>query len=256
MFDVIGFKALRAKLGTAGLHQKYMRGILSAIAHSAAGKGKQGIINGQTMYVPDFTGTTLKYRAISDSVLLLAPDDSFDSFFQLIKSSFMLLQFGFSGKAPFRGAIGWGDLIDDPRGILLGSAIEDAYAGESQQVWAGAMLTTSAREIAEDRGYIERFEQIHQKAAALAPDEKSKKNALLNSKCLVRYAVPTQINPKDGPAHYATLETYAIDWTVRMYEGTSQKAFEESTIEHANTIIANTRSFERWARELSSRGHR
>lgn len=249
MFDVIGFKALREELGTSGLHQKYMGGIFPAIVHSAAGKGKHEIINGQPMYVPDFTGTTLKYLVISDSVLLLAPDDSFDSFFQLVNSSFMLLQFGFSGgKAPFRGAIGWGDLINDPQGILLGSAIEDAYAGESQQAWAGAMLTLSARDVAESRGYIERFEQIHLEAAAIVPDEISKKNALLNSKRLVRYAVPMQENPKDGPAQYKTLETYAIDWTVRMYEGASQKSFAEPKSAHANTIAANTRIFETWAR--------
>lgn len=249
MFDVIGFKALREKLGTSGLHQKYMRGILPAIQHSAAGKGKTETINGESLYVPDFTGTTLKYRAISDSVLLLAPDDSFDSFYQLINASFMLLQFGFSGgKAPFRGAIGWGDLIDDPQGILLGSAIEDSYAGESQQAWAGAMLTPSARDVAESRGYIKRFEEIHLEAATLITDELSKKNALLNSRRLVRYNVPTQVNPKDGPAQYKTLATYAIDWTVRMYEGASQKSFEESASGHANAIAANTRSFEIWAR--------
>lgn len=249
MFDVIGFKTLRAQLGTSGLHQKYVRGILPAIAHSAAGKGKTETINGKSVYVPDFTGTTLRYRAISDSVLLLAPDDSFDSFLQIINSSFMLLQFGFNGgRAPFRGAIGWGDLIDDPQGILLGSAIEDSYAGESQQAWAGAMLTSSARDMAESRGYIKRYEEIHLEAAAVVTDEISRKNALLNSKRLVRYAVPTQVNPKDGPAQYGTLETYAIDWTVRMYEGASQKSFERSTSAHANTIADNTRKFESWAR--------
>ncbi len=249
MFDVIGFKTLRAQLGTSGLHQKYVRGILPAIAHSAAGKGKTETINGKSVYVPDFTGTTLRYRAISDSVLLLAPDDSFDSFLQIINSSFMLLQFGFNGgRAPFRGAIEWGDLIDDPQGILLGSAIEDSYAGESQQAWAGAMLTSSARDMAESRGYIKRYEEIHLEAAAVVTDEISRKNALLNSKRLVRYAVPTQVNPKDGPAQYGTLETYAIDWTVRMYEGASQKSFERSTSAHANTIADNTRKFESWAR--------
>ena len=249
MFDVIGFKALRAQLGTSGLHLKYLRGILPAIAHSAAGKGRHETVNGQSMYVPDFTGTTVKYRAISDSVLLFTPDDSFASFLQLVNSSFMLLQFGFSGgKAPFRGAIGWGDLIDDPHGILLGSAIEDSYAGESQQAWAGAMLTSSARDVAEARGYIDRFEQSHREIAALVTDETSKRNALLNSRRLVRYAVPTQTNPKDGPAEYATLETYAIDWTIRMYEGASEKSFGESTSAHANAIATNTRGFETWAR--------
>ena len=249
MFDVIGFKALRAELGTSGLRQKYMRGILPAIAHSAAGRGKHETVNGQPVYVPDFTATAISYRAISDSVLLLSPDDSFDSFFQLVNSSFMLLQFGFGGgKAPFRGAIGWGDLIDDPQGILLGSAIEDSYAGESQQAWAGAMLTPSARDFAEPRGYIARLEEIYLQVAAVAPDDISKKNAVLNSKRLVRYAVPTQVNSKDGPAKYETVDTYAIDWTIRMYEGASEMSFKPSESAHANAIKDNTCGFEKWAR--------
>lgn len=249
MFDVIGFKALRALLGTSGLHQKYIRGILPAIAHSAAGKGKTEVVDGQQMYVPDFSGTTLKYRAISDSVLFLTSDDSFDSFLQIVNSAFMLLQFGFSGgKAPFRGAIGWGDLIDDPQGILLGSAIEDAYAGESQQAWAGAMLTSASRDFANSRGYIEHFAALNVQAAAEMADERTKENALLNSKRLVRYRVPTQMNPKDSPVQYGELDTYAIDWTIRMYVGASQASFNEATSQHAGTIAANTRKFEDWAR--------
>jgi hypothetical protein len=248
MFDVIGFKALRALLGTSGLHQKYRRGILPAIAHSAAGKGKDAVVDGQQMYVPDLSGTTLKYLAISDSVLFLTPDDSFASFFQLVNSAFMLLQFGFGGKAPFRGAIGWGDLIDDPSGILLGSAIEDAYAGESQQAWAGAMLTSASRDVAISRGYIERFVTIHAQAAADATDERTRENAQLNSKRLVRYPVPTQVNPKDGSVQYGELDTYAINWTIRMYVGASQASFDEATSQHAATIAVNTRNFEDWAR--------
>ena len=82
--------------------------------------------------------------AMTSTVIFFTADDSFAAFLSIVHSAFTLLQFGFAGgKAPFRGAIGWGDLIDDPNGILIGSAIEDAYIGESTQAWAGAMLTES-----------------------------------------------------------------------------------------------------------------
>lgn len=249
MFDVIGFKALRALKGTAGLHQQYMRGILPAIEHSAAGQGRSRIVDGQSMYVPDFSRATLKYRAISDSVLFFAPDDSFASFVEIVNSAFSLLQFGFSGgKAPFRGAIGYGDLIDDGRGIMLGSAIEDAYSGESQQAWAGAMLTSASRDIATERGYIDQYVAVHLQASEKAVDERTKENAELNSRRLVRYAVPTQVNPKNGPVQYSHLDTFAIDWTIRMYNGASRASFNKTENEHAAAIAANTCRFEDWAR--------
>lgn len=250
MFDVIGFKALRAQMGTAGLHRQYMDGILPAIQHSAAGQGVSKVVDGESVYVPDFSRATVKYQAISDSVLFFTPDDSFASFVAIVNSAFSLLQFGFSGgKAPFRGAIGYGDLIDDPRGIMLGSAVEDAYSGESRQAWAGAMLTASALDTATERGYIAQYVELHLRASEEAVDELTKVNAKLNSRRLVRYPVPTQLNPKDGPVMYGEFDTFAIDWTIRMYEGASLSSFKTPESEHAAAIAANTRKFEQWARE-------
>jgi hypothetical protein len=250
MFDIIGFKALREKNGTAGLYQQFTRGIIPAIQHSAAGRGKTENVNGVPVYVPDFSEGSVKFRAISDSVIFYTTDDSFDSFFKIVNSAFMLLQFGFNGgKAPYRGAIGWGDLIDDPNGILLGSAIEDAYAGESTQAWAGAMLTPACLGFASSKNYIDDYKTIHLKIAENLGDDVQKRNAIKNARKLVAYDVPTQFNPKDGPVEYGVLSTFAIDWTIRMYDGASKKSFDSSSNAHAKKIADNTVSFEQWARK-------
>jgi hypothetical protein len=249
MFDIIGFKALRATKGTAGLHQRYIRGILPAIQHSAAGKGKIATVGGTQMYVPDFSDAIIRYAAISDTVIFFSPDDSFDSFFAIVNSSFLLLQSGFGSHAPYRGAIGWGDIINDPAGIIIGSAVEDAYVGESSQAWAGVMLTSECRAFADSNKYVERYRAVHAEAAKTAATEIHKKNATENGKRLVLYPAPIQSNPKDGPATYSALETYVIDWTMRMYEGASAASFDESTSKHAQTIAANTKQFEGWARK-------
>jgi hypothetical protein len=252
MFDVLGFKALREEKGTSGLHQQYLRGILPAIQHSAAGKSKIVESNGQKVLVPDFTPSSLGYSIFSDTVIFFSENDSFESFCKIVNSSFSLLQLGFAGgKSPFRGAIGCGDLINDPRGILLGSGIEDAYIGESSQAWAGAMLTPSCRELSEREGYIEKYKARHLEIGAQMEEEIKRTSAIENSKRLVLYDVPIQKNPKDGPAIYETARTYAIDWTIRMYEGASDQSFASSTSSHAQTIAANTKAFETWARQCN-----
>lgn len=250
MFDIVGFKALRLKKGTAGLHQLYIQGILPAIQHSAAGKGKTESVGGGQRYVPDFSESIISYRAISDTVIFFSPDDSFDSFIAIVNSAFMLLQFGFCGsKAPYRGAIGWGDIISDPAGVLIGSAVEDAYVGESSQAWAGAMLTSNCCTFIDSNNYFERYGEVHMRLAENLESGQDKQNAKKNAKRLVRYRVPTQHSPKDGPAAYGEFETYAVDWTIRMYENAAAASFHQSSSDHAERIFENTKLFEEWARK-------
>lgn len=251
VFDILGFKALREKRGTDRLYQQFLYGIAPSIRHAAAGQRKIETVNGTQKYVPDFSSASVSYRAISDTVIFFTKDDSFNSFMNLVNSSFMLLQTGFNGmEAPFRGAIGWGDLIDDNlNGILVGSAIEDAEAGEKSQAWAGAMLTARCRDFAKTNNYIERYKSTHiQQVANESNNETQKHNALLNAKRLVAYPVPIQSNPKDGPATYSELDTYVVDWTIRMFEDAAEKSFDQSSSAHATTIARNTIAFENWAR--------
>lgn len=56
---------------------------------------------------------------------------------------------------PFRGAIGYGDLIvDSDDGIFVGEAIEDAYRAEQSQAWLGCILTQECAQFAESKKYI------------------------------------------------------------------------------------------------------
>jgi len=249
MFDIIGFKSLRNKLGTGGLFQKYQRGIQPMIEHSAAGKGKTVIANGKNIYVPDFSEISVQYKIISDSVIFYTKDDSFSSFVSIINSSHKLLQSGFSGgKAPYRGAISHGDLIDDPAGIYIGSAVEDAYIGESSQVWSGCMLTNTCKQHAESSGYINDYKGIFIAGASGVSEESEKNKILLASNRIVKYNVPLQENPKDGSIRYYNEEQYVLDWTTTMYEGASEKSFEDSACNHARLIKQHTIDFETWAR--------
>lgn len=250
MFDILGFKALREKLGTEGLHKKFVRGIAPAISHSAAGRGKSVKMGDRQVYVPDFSRASVKFRAFSDTVIFFTEDDSFESFREIINSAFMLLQFGFGGmKFPYRGAIGWGDLINDSNEILLGSAIEDAYRGESSQAWAGAMLTQACRDFVDRRGYIDLYRKTHRIIATICDDDRRRKDAILNSMRLVSYEVPIQKCIKGEPLSYTVSQTYAIDWTIRMYKDASMKSFDSPHDEHSETIVKNTVAFEDWARK-------
>src|SRR5437879_3731182 len=124
MFDIVGFRSLRSEIGTDGLHHLFEHTIRPAIAHSAAGRGKSTIIAGRGVYIPDFSQISVEYRFISDTVIFFTRDDSFGSFVNIVNSSLMLLQFGFNGgHAPYRGAIGWGDLIAT-KDVIIGTAIE------------------------------------------------------------------------------------------------------------------------------------
>jgi len=249
MFDIIGFKALRATKGTAGLHQLFKRGVLpSILLHAAAGQGTVATVADRALYVPRFSETSVSFRVISDSVIFFTKDDSFSSFLNIVNSAFMLLQSGFNGsKAPYHGAIGHGDLIDDPDGVLLGSAIEDAYAGESSQAWAGVMLTEACRDHADSRGFIQQYTEFRLMAADIFVDDHAKRNARINARRLVEYSVPIHRSPKEGPATYGELRTYVIDWTIRMYKGAARTSFELSGSTHARTTAANTVAFEEWA---------
>jgi len=250
MFDVIGFKALSDELGTDGLYKMYKRGIQPMIEHSAAGKGKTITRGDKKVHVPDFSEISVNYKIISDSIILYTNDDSFDSFIDIINSSSKLLQSGFAGlKAPYRGAIAHGDLIDDHQGTYIGSAVEDAYIGESSQVWAGCMLTKTCSEFVVSNDYINKYETTLLAYHLVETDEKKKESLLLETNRITKYDTPMQRNPKTGPIEYFLESHYVLDWTLNMYQDASSMSFKYSDNSHAKLIKENTVIFEKWARE-------
>lgn len=227
----------------------YQRGILPAVQHSAAGRSKVVEIKGRQVSVPDFHAASLGLRIFSDTVVFYTRDDSFESFLTTVNTSFMLLQFGFAGgKDPFRGAIAHGDFIDDGQFTILGTALEQAYAAEQAQVWAGCMLSGSCLAVAEGRGYLQSFRSTHEELARTIGDVTKRTSALENARRLVKYDVPLQVTNKPGPTQYIEKQAYVIDWTIRMYEGAAVASFDASTNAHARRIAENTKVFEQWAR--------
>ena len=252
MFDVLGFKRLRKERGTSGLHQLYMRMLIPSIQHAAASRTKTITVDGQRHVVPDETSWLVGFRVFSDTIVYVTNDDTFASFLAVLTASFKLLKSGFCGsKAPFRGAIGYGDLITEPAGVLLGSAVEDAYKGEQSQAWAGCSLTPSCQAHVEQAGFLALHDQLFAKAAEATEDTEdaaTRKKLTLRRGLLVEYDIPTQHNPKSGPIQYATRRGLALDWTIQVYEGAAVKSFYPSDDAHAKVKAENTRVFEEWAR--------
>lgn len=248
LFDIIGFRALRERIGTKELYRLFLGMIAPGIAHSAAGRSKSATVGGKSVIVPAISEVSVQYRLISDTVIFFTRDDGFQSFLNIVSSSFMLLSFGFGiGPAPYRGAIGWGDLMAN-QDVLVGTAVEDAYGGQCSQAWAGAMLTKACSDFATRQGYCDLLRKSYLAMSDVQPDEQQKRALRDQSLVLAEYDVPMQANPKEGPVRYSTFRTYAIDWTIRAYEGATLKAFGSPSNAHARAIAANTVSFEKWAR--------
>ncbi|MCG8614308.1 MAG: hypothetical protein MI864_27665 [Pseudomonadales bacterium] len=250
MFDFLGFKQLRKKEGTLGLHDTYRRSLKPLIEHSAAMKRETIERGGKPVTVPVFDENSINYRIVSDSIILFTKDDSFDEFFKIITASHNLLCSGFGTSHPLRGAIGYGDFINDNDSIWLGSAIEDAYIGESSQMWSGCSLTKDCEKFVSERGYIDQY--LNHCNFLISSSEKHpehvRKNLVKASKRIVRYPIPEQHQDKDAPTEYMYRPGYALDWTLNVFDGASEKSFLPTTSTHAGRIRENTIEFERWAR--------
>lgn len=224
MFDILGFKTLREAQGTAGLHRLYTQAILAGVRHSAAGNGRLE----NDRWVPNFASPLVDHRVFSDTVVFWTKGASADDLHRIVKASIHLMAYGFMGtKAPFRGAIGFGDLIaGHGTELLIGSALEDAHAVEQDQAWAGCILTPACEE------------------RAVAVNVRSAEHPL---SLVVRYDAPIQT--RDGPSRtYTSRPAYVLNWTLKMYENAAAASFYPTKNPHAQQMIDNTVTFETWAR--------
>ena len=243
-FDVLGFKVLRQQKTTEGLFKLYDRYLLPAMQHVAAGAGKSI----DKKYVPDFSTNSLNYRVFSDTVILFTNDLSFSSFYKIVNASHQLLSMSFVGsKAPFRGAIGIGDLIYNQQGVLVGEAMEDAYKWESKQAWAGCLFSNNFESFIKSQDYLTKYKKIHK--IALFEQPQNKKDILLNAKKIINNNVPLYVNPKKEKIKYYNENKLVLDWTIRTdHEASSEAFLPHNNEEHAKLIIQNTKDFEIWAK--------
>lgn len=249
MFDFLGFKRLRQALGTDGLYELYQNGLSPLIKHAAARRGKTIQQGTKPLFVPEVGPHSIEHRVVSDSILLFSSSNTFDDFLKIVDASHRLLCSGFAGhKVPLRGAIGYGDLILDPQSIWIGSAIEDAYIAERNQVWAGCRLTEQCEIFVRTEGLYESYRSRISETARNEADPIKKQNLAKAARRLVSYQIPLQNNPKDGPVQYTNRQGFALDWTTNVGNGVAEKAFSPSDNTHSQRIQANTLAFEKWAR--------
>jgi len=235
-FDILGFKALRREKGTAALAEYYDNIVYGALQHA------------KTKY-SELTDNTVRFSAFSDTVIIYSKDASTPTFMVVLAAAREILKLGFcGGKAPFRGAIGYGDL-SSRKGILIGSAIEDAYLGEQAQVWSGCMLTPALQAFLDQNGHLEQVEKAmrfavnrrREKGEAYADEENF-------SQLLLSYSIPIQERKLNEGVRYYRQEGLVLNWTQDVFEGAADKAFPTCEAEHPTYIKQHTVEFERWAR--------
>lgn len=249
MFDIIGFTSLLHEKGSEGLYQLYYRSILPMLQHAAMPESiikKKGNTN---VSIPDPKSQRVSFTFFSDTILYYTKDDSFDSFVKIIFTSLELLKSGFNGsRAPYRGAIGYGDLVSDNTGILIGTSIIDAYKGEQSQMWSGCILTENCEMFCNINKYIDSFYRLFEGVINSEQDERKKSEYKKAQMTLVKYTVQKQKKSTDGPVEYSHKDHIVLDWTHKVYVGAAEKSFNIGTIKHQEMIRQNTIDFENWAR--------
>lgn len=252
MFDILGFKHLRRELGTAELHARYQRGARPQIEHAAAGHSTLGMRNGEEVYLPDRTHSRIGFLAISDSVLFFSPNDDFISFAQIVDASFKLVRYGIASRMPFRGAIGWGDLANAGDGILIGTAIEDAYAGEASQAWAGARLTPACEAFVRQAGLLDAWHQHFDALGAAEADPKRRAGLERGRARLIEAPIAVQTKVDGAAPAYTTEPGIAINWTVGVGPTAGARAFRDTRDPHVARLAAHTLDFESYARNATA----
>lgn len=249
MFDIIGFSNLIKINGTKDLYKLYRRNILPMLQHAAMPQSKQVEINGEINLIPDQNSQRVYYNFFSDTIVFYSKDDSLDSFFNIIFTSLELLKSGFGGlKNPYRGAIGYGNIITDEMGILVGTSIIDAYKGEQSQMWSGCILTEDCENFCLKNNYLDLFYKIFDDALKNELDYLQKIKLKNAQKTLVKFNVKKQNKNIEKPIEYIQKEHIVLDWTQGVYEGASEVSFYPSDIHHQKMIKQNTIEFEKWAR--------
>lgn len=250
MFDIIGFSNLLKERGSEGLYRLYSNAVLPMLQHAAMPVSKLEEKNGKTVSVPDPTSQRVYFTFFSDTIIYYSKDDSFESFFSIVLTSLQLLVSGFGGlKAPYRGAIGHGDIIADSSGILLGTSLIDAYKGEQSQMWAGCILTEACESICVEKKYFDLLQNYLETALQTETDEVKRTKIKKTQKTLIKYNVKKQKKTNDKPIVYFEQEHIVLDWTHNIYVGAAEKSFNPSDIPHQEMIRRNTIEFEKWVRQ-------
>jgi hypothetical protein len=133
MFDVLGFKALRQRLGAEGLKALYHNLVLNRCDRVLS----KHILAWEEIFGQSLKDDLIGFSFFSDTIIIYSTnDDDWLSNLVLLKCCEEILIESLSGKTPLRGALVAGELIIDGS-IIIGEAVEKAYEIEQKQLWSG-----------------------------------------------------------------------------------------------------------------------
>lgn len=253
MFDIIGFSNLVKTMGTEALFKQFSKSVIRSIQYAATNGFIEQDRVGYKVSVPDLSKLRVNYQIFSDTIIFYTKDNSWNSFFDIIVTAVKLMTFSFYSPGPFRGAIGYGDLMTNEFNVMIGTSVIDAYTGEQEQVWSGCMLTKKCEEFCEEQNYFKFYEKVFSSRIEELINEGADVDEIDTKKewltAVVKYDVPKQRKITKDEIDYYFENHFVINWT--HWVGTAVdigKVFIPSEISHHKKIKNNTLDFEKWAR--------
>lgn len=214
-FDILGFREKVKNLTIDELAELYSK----------------LIFNTQKKFFLDYNfqiqrAETFKRFIFSDSIFLLAYEDTEQGFIDLFTYAWRMMQIALAMDFPMRGAITYGDIYaEQSRGIFIGDSIVNAAIWESKQDWMGAVV---------DKTAIERYHSIFE-GDDLFPQ-------------IYRTLLPTYPVPlKDGSVDIQNV----INWRLNIISQQGIKALfqYDANDEAVDRKIQNTLTFAKTIRE-------
>lgn len=252
IFDIIGFKNLIEEKGTEEVFQYLNRNVLLAVQYAATDEFIFKEQNKKQVSVPDLSKANIKYQIFSNTIIFYTKDDSFISYIFIVKAAIRLMTLSFVGQAPYRGAIGYGDFMENEISIMVGTSIIDAYKGEQSQVWSGCMLTKGCEDFCKKMNYFEMYTNVFQQKIENSNNEDEITSIKEWDTAVIVYDVPIKKRLPSGIVEYNSESHYVINWTHWVGKGRKiEESFQTSDNDHHKRIKMNTLEFEKWARRRS-----
>lgn len=171
--------------------------ILADLALKASAKRKYGI----------------DYSWFSDTFIIFASDDSWESFLLIERASRLFFQRLILKRIPLRGALTVGDLYTQKKkNIFLGKALIDAYEYGNKQNWIGFILTPSVYDRLESRDYFKQgmYRRVQYYEIITHPKKENVFAFTMNAPCLEAIQAMENQAPTKDRDKYKNTENFIM----------------------------------------------
>lgn len=154
----------------------------------------------------------LNFRLLSDSILIWAENENFNTFRNLLGATSQLITYGLQNGFPLRGAMTYGEIIvqkqNDTKNnffsneSIYGKALVETYSLEGKMNWSGCIITSNA------------WKKIHEIWNSTLTNDPNPNAYFSRYPYLVWYPIPFKDSPQAG---------IAINWNVDVVYDSAKK---------------------------------